>query len=308
MKTALLHSAPVAPPVATSQFADYLAITRPRISVLVLFTVGAGGVYAALPNVPLLLLFNAVLGTALVASGASALNQWLERDTDALMDRTRNRPLPAGRLSPAEVFTFGLLLAITGATYLLCTMPTTLPALLAAITFASYIAVYTPLKRVTTLNTLVGAVPGAMPPLIGYAAVRGELTGEAWALFAVVFVWQIPHFLAIAWMYREEYERAGLVMLPGFDPDGRITARQMILYCLALIPAGLMPLVVGSAGWLYAVGATLLAVYFLMSAVRFARQRTDRLARRVLRASLVYLPLVLILIVVDRWLNSPALP
>jgi len=291
-----------------ARFADYGQLLKPRVLVLVLFTVATGAILAAGGAPSWAVVIHTLIGTTLVAGGASALNQWLERDTDALMQRTRNRPLPAGRLSPAEVFTFGLLLAITGATYLLCTMPTTLPALLAAITFASYIAVYTPLKRVTTLNTLVGAVPGAMPPLIGYAAVRGELTGEAWALFAVVFVWQIPHFLAIAWMYRDEYERAGLVMLPGFDPDGRITARQMILYCLALIPAGLMPLVVGHAGWLYAAGATLLAVYFLMSAVRFARQRTDGLARRVLRTSLLYLPLVLILIVVDRWLNFPALP
>jgi protoheme IX farnesyltransferase len=292
------------PSSTTSRWTDYLAITRPRISVLVLFTVGAGGLYAGLPTTaPWLLILNAVLGTALVASGASAINQWLERDTDALMLRTRKRPLPAGRVSLAEAFVFGLILALVGAVYLLATMPTPLPALLAAFTFASYIAVYTPLKRVTTLNTVIGAVPGAMPPLIGYAAVRGEISSEAWALFAILFVWQIPHFLAIAWMYREDYGRAGLRMLPVVDPQGTVTARQMVLYCIALLPTGLMPVMVGGAGWFYGIGSTLLAIYFLRSAIAFARQREDALAKKAMRASLVYLPLVLMLLVIDRWMH-----
>jgi protoheme IX farnesyltransferase len=292
------------PPTTKSRWVDYLAITRPRISVLVLFTVGAGGLYAGLPTTaPWLLILNAVIGTALVASGASAINQWLERDTDALMLRTRKRPLPAGRVSLTEAFLFGLILALVGAIYLLVTMPSTLPALLAAITFASYIAVYTPLKRVTTLNTVIGAVPGAMPPLIGYAAVRGEISAEAWALFAILFVWQIPHFLAIAWMYREDYGRAGLRMLPVVDPQGIVTARQMVLYCVALIPTGLMPVMVGEAGWMYGIGSTLLAVYFLRSAIAFARQRDDASAKKAMRASLVYLPLVLMLLVADRWMH-----
>jgi protoheme IX farnesyltransferase len=292
---------PVPKAVPTSRLADYLAVTRPRIAVLVLFTVGSGGLYAALPSAPWLLLFHAVLGTALVASGASAVNQWLERDSDALMRRTRTRPLPAGRLRPAEVFAFGLLLAVTGVTYLLYTLATPLPALLAAATFAAYVAVYTPLKRYTTLNTIIGAVPGAAPPLIGYAAVRGELTAEAWALFAIVFVWQVPHFLAIAWMYRDEYARAGLRMLPVADPAGRVTARQMILYCVALLIAGLMPVVVGGAGLVYALGSAGLGLLFLASATRFAMDRTDTRARRVLRASLLYLPILLLLLIVDRW-------
>ncbi|MFQ3650939.1 MAG: heme o synthase [Gemmataceae bacterium] len=306
MKTAVLPSAVKSTtPAAPSRWADYLAITRPRISVLVLFTVGSGGLYAGLPtSAPWLLILNAVLGTALVASGASAINQWLERDTDALMLRTRKRPLPAGRVTLAEAFVFGLVLALLGAVYLLATMPTTLPAVLAAFTFASYIAVYTPLKRVTTLNTVIGAVPGAMPPLIGYAAVRGELSGEAWVLFAILFVWQIPHFLAIAWMYRDDYARAGLRMLPVADPQGAVTARQMVLYCLALLVTGLMPVMVGGAGWLYGLGSTLLAMYFLRSAVAFARQRDDALAKKAMRASLVYLPLVLLLLVLDRWING----
>lgn len=303
MKTAILKSVALSEPTPKSRLADYLAITRPRISVLVLFTVGAGGLYAALPTAPWLLILHAVIGTALVASGASVLNQWLERDTDAQMIRTQKRPLPAGRVSLAEAFLFGLLLAVIGAAYLLLTMPTPLPALLAALTFASYIAIYTPLKRITTLNTVIGAVPGAMPPLIGYAAVRGELSGEAWALFAIVFVWQIPHFLAIAWMYREDYARAGLRMLPVIDPQGAVTARQMILYCIALIPTGLMPLVVGNASWVYALGSTVLALYFLRSAVIFARQRDDASAKKAMRASLLYLPLVLLLLVIDRWMN-----
>lgn len=308
MNTVMLKPMPTAVPVSNSRMADYLAITRPRISFLVLFTVGTGVFYAALPNVSLWLLFHAVLGTALVASGASALNQWMERDTDARMYRTRIRPIPTGRMSAVEAFVFGFLLAFIGAMYLICTMSGPLPALLAALTFASYIAVYTPLKRVTTLNTLIGAIPGAMPPLIGYAAVRGELAAEAWVLFAILFVWQIPHFLAIAWMYREEYARAGLVMLPVVDPEGSMTARQMLLYCVVLIPTGWMPTLVGGASWVFLVGATLLGLYFLRSAIRFTKVRGDYQARQVLRASLLYLPLVLILIVVDRWLFAFVVP
>lgn len=304
MKTVVARPALVSSPTTTPRWADYLAITRPRISVLVLFTVGAGGLYASLPiAAPWLLILHAVIGTALVASGASAINQWLERDSDARMLRTCKRPLPAGRLTLAEAFVFGLMLALLGAVYLLLTMPTPLPALLAALTFASYIAVYTPLKRVTTLNTVIGAVPGAMPPLIGYAAVRGELGNEAWTLFAILFVWQIPHFLAIAWMYREDYARASLRMLPVVDPQGTVTARQLVLYCLALIPTGLMPVLVGGAGWVYGIGSTLLAIYFLRSAISFARRRDDASAKKAMRASLLYLPLVLLLLVLDRWLH-----
>ena len=289
---------PVAPPI--SRLADYVALTKPRISVLVLFTVGAGVLFAAGPDVSFLVLFHAVFGTALVASGASALNQWLELHTDARMTRTQNRPLPAGRLSPLEVFVFGVGLGVVGTAYLVLSLPSPLAAAIAALTFVLYVAVYTPLKRVTTLNTLVGAVPGALPPVIGWCAVRGRFDPEAVALFVILFLWQVPHFLAIAWMYREEYARAGLRMLPGVDPDGRITAMQMRLYCLALMAGALMPVFVGSAGAVYVVGSLALGWYFLRPTLGFHRDRSTPAARRVLRASLVYLPGLLLVLLLDR--------
>lgn len=312
MKAALLRRAEAPALPEQGGLADYVAVTRPRIALLVLFTVGIGALFAALPGADflhdLLVLLHAVVGTALVAAGASALNQWLERDTDARMERTRNRPLPAGRLSGGAVFGFGLALAVVGTSYLLLLLSSPWPAFLAAVTFASYVAVYTPLKTRTTLNTLVGAVPGAMPPVIGYAAVRGEVNAEAVALFVVLFVWQVPHFLAIAWMYREEYAGAGLCMLPSVDPDGRLTGRQMLLYCAALIPASLMPVLVCRSGWLYLVGAAGLGLYFLLAAARFAASPDDARAKRALRASLVYLPLLLVLLVLDRLWTMPVWP
>ena len=283
-----------------SRLVDYVALTKPRIAVLVLFTVGAGVLFAAGPEVSFLLLFNAVFGTALVASRASALNQWLEQHTDARMRRTQNRPLPAGRLGPLEVFLFGVGLGVVGDAYLALTLPSPLAAGVAALTFALYVAVYTPLKRVTTLNTLVGAVPGALPPVIGWCAVTGRFDPQALALFAILFLWQVPHFLAIAWMYREEYARAGLQMLPGVDPDGRITAMQMRLYCLALMAGALMPVFLGSAGPVYVVGSLALGCYFLRPTLAFGRERSTHAARRVLRASLVYLPGLLLVLLLDR--------
>jgi protoheme IX farnesyltransferase len=295
---------PVAAPAARGRLADYLALTKPRIAVLVLFTVGAGVLLASAGSVPWAVLFHAVFGTALVAAGASALNQWLEKHSDARMRRTQTRPLPAGRLQPMEVFAFGSLLGATGFVYLLLALSTPLPALLAALTFVLYVAVYTPLKRYTTLNTLVGAIPGAMPPLIGWSAATGEINAGGLALFAIVFVWQIPHFLAIAWMYRDEYARAHLRMLPVTDPAGRATGRQMILYCLALIPVSLAPVLLGSAGAVYVTGAVILGLAFLEKARRFTKTRTHVAAKNVLRASLVYLPGLLLVLLFDRGIYS----
>jgi protoheme IX farnesyltransferase len=283
-----------------SRWGDYLALTKPRVAVLVLFTVGAGVLLASAPALPLALLFHAVFGTALVAAGASALNQYLERHSDARMRRTQDRPLPAGRLQPLEVLAFGVLLGCGGVVYLLLALPAPGAALAAAFTFVCYVAVYTPLKGRTTLNTLVGAVPGAMPPVIGWCAVTGEVTTGALTLFVILFLWQVPHFLAIAWMYRDEYARAGLCMLPVIDPDGRLTGRQMVLYCLALIPVSLGPVLLDSAGVLYTGGALLLGLYFLRHALRFQAGRSTAQARRVLRVSLVYLPGLLALLLLDR--------
>jgi protoheme IX farnesyltransferase len=287
-----------------ARVADYLELIRLRMSLLVLFTVAAGALLASdgLPDA--VQLFHVLLGTALVAAGASALNQLLERHTDALMARTENRPLPAGRLSVMEVSIFGSLLAGGGIAYLLLTARHPLAAGVAAFTCLGYVFVYTPLKRKTPLNTLVGAVPGALPPVIGWTAVRGSIDREALALFLIVFLWQVPHFLAIAWIYRDQYARAGLCMLPVIDADGSQTGRQMFRYAAVLIPASLGPVLLGSAGLVYAAAALVLGVGFLLPCVAFARDSTASQARRVLRASLLYLPLLLLVLLLDS--RSPA--
>jgi protoheme IX farnesyltransferase len=219
------------------------------------------------------------------------------------MARTENRPLPAGRLQPVEVLLFGLTLAVAGLAYLALLLPTITAAVVAAVTFVGYVAVYTPLKPVTTLNTLVGAIPGALPPVIGWTAVRGEVGPEALALFAIVFLWQLPHFLAIAWIYRDDYARAGYRMLPVVDPDGSRTARRMAAYCVLLIAVSLGPVFLGTAHGLYLAGAVLLGLGFLARALAFGAERSDRQARKVLRSSLLYLPALLALLLVDRALS-----
>jgi protoheme IX farnesyltransferase len=303
MKTAVLcPEVPVA--LTRSRVVDFLALTKPRIAVLVLFTVAAGALLAAGAAVDAITVLHAVVGTALVAAGASALNQLLERQSDALMRRTESRPLPAGRLQPAEVAVFGGGLALLGVLYLAVTLRQACTPLVAAFTFATYVFVYTPLKRRTSLNTLIGAVPGALPPVIGWTAVRGTLDTEAWLLFAIVFLWQVPHFLAIAWIYREDYARAGLRMLPVLDADGRMTGRQMTLYTLTLIPVSFAPATLGSAGPVYLLGALALGLFFLVRVSDFARSCSVEDARRALRASLVYLPGLLALLLFDRLYHS----
>lgn len=287
------------PAAVPSRLADYRELTKPRIAVMALFTVAIGYLLAAGSAVDPLVLLHTLIGAGLVAAGGSALNQWLERDTDARMPRTMNRPLPAGRLTPAEVLAFGVLTCAAGLAYLLLAVP--YPAAVAAgLTAVFYVAVYTPLKTVTVWNTVVGAVPGALPPVIGWCAARGwDGLPEAAALFLIIFFWQLPHFLAIAWMYRSDYARGGLRMLPKIDPTGTATAAAMIVTCLGLIAVSLMPLAFGMAGPVYVVGAVAAGVFFLVRADRFRRLRTDRAARTVLRASLVYLPAVLGLLLLD---------
>ncbi len=298
--------APALPPlpVSRSRWLDFLELTKPRIALLVLFTVAIGAMLAS-PDVPdPLLLINTLAGTALVAAGASALNQLLERRTDARMRRTENRPLPAGRLQPAEVLAFGVALSVLGVLWLALSCRHPLAPAIAALTNVCYVFVYTPLKGRTTLNTLVGAVPGALPPVIGWTSVTGTLDLPALVIFLVVFLWQVPHFLAIAWMYRDEYARAGLKMLPVVDADGTMTARQMLLYCVALIPVSLLPVLHQKAGWVYGVGALALGLTFLAAAAGFVRQRTRGRARRVLRASLVYLPALLALMLLEAFVTG----
>jgi protoheme IX farnesyltransferase len=291
--------APAATPLARARVADYIALTKPRVAGLVLFTVAAGAWLAAQGALDLPALLRTLCGTGLVVGGACALNQLLERHRDALMRRTEARPLPAGRLEPLEVAVFGAVLGVGGIVYLGVLARQPAAALAAGAAFVSYVFVYTPLKGKTTLNTLVGAVPGALPPVIGWAAVRGALDPEAVALFAILFLWQVPHFLAIAWIHRDDYARAGMQMLPVVDRQGGFTGRQMVVYCLALIPVSLAPAFFGLAGPLYAAGALVLGVGFLRRAVGFSRAKSVGQARLVLRASLVYLPALFALLFLD---------
>lgn len=279
--------------------ADYAALTKPRLTVLALLAALVGFLMGSSRPLDWFLLVRALVGAALIGGGGNALNQWLERDADALMLRTRSRPLPAGRLTPAEAARFGLALSIAGVS-LLAWSVNGLTGWLAAITLVSYVGVYTPLKRRTSCCTLVGAIPGAIPPLLGWASARGSLALEAWVLFAIVYLWQLPHFLSIAWVHREEYARAKFRMLPVVDPDGFSTARQMVLYGLALLPTSLLPTVLGVAGELYFVGSALAGVWFVGMTVAAARRRSNAVAHRVFLASIGYLAVVLCLLVVDR--------
>ena len=286
-----------------SRLLDFVELTKPRIGVMVLFTVAIGALLAYRTPLDLMQLLHALVGTALAASGASALNQWLERHSDALMRRTENRPLPAGRLTSGEVLAFGFGLGVLGLGYMALTMTRPLATVLTGVTFASYVFIYTPLKRKTTLNTLIGAVPGALPPVIGWTALTGTIDPMALALFLIVFFWQVPHFLAIAWMYREDYGRAGLKMLPVIDADGSATSRQMLLYTLALVPLSLGPVFVGEASAMFGFGAVGLGIFFLRSVWNFVIQPSQARARRVLFASLIYLPCVLGLLLVERFVR-----
>jgi protoheme IX farnesyltransferase len=286
------------PSLAHTRVADYLQLMRPRLALLVLFIVAAGWILAAGGEAHWLSLVHALIGTALLFAGASALNQLLERHHDALMPRTANRPLPAGRLQPGEVLVLGSVLSAGGLGYLLVLcQPLTMG--LGALALFSYVFVYTPLKERTPLSTLIGAVPGAVPPTIGWAAARGSLDSEALALFLIVFLWQVPHFLAIAWIYRDQYARAGLRVLPVLDPQGVQTGKQMIRYTLALIVASLMPWVLGIGGWLSGTGALILGAAFLYRAYAFAHTSTTQQARKVLRMSLVFLPALFLLLVLE---------
>jgi len=278
---------------------DYVALTKPRVNLLVLVTTTIGFHLGNVGRTDLALLFHTVVGTFLVASGAAAFNQVLERDVDARMRRTMARPLPGGRVSARDAALFATALSIAGILEL-GFGANWLAATVALITLGSYALVYTPLKRVTSLATIIGAVPGALPPVIGWAASRGSVGLEAWVLFAIVFVWQMPHVLAVSWLYREDYARGGIRVLPVEDPNGRSTAFQMVNYAAALVPVSLMPTVVGIAGRTYLAGAIVLSIALLAMTIRFARNRTPEGARRLFAASLVYLPVLWVLMLADR--------
>jgi protoheme IX farnesyltransferase len=270
-----------------------------RLTMLVLLTTLVGFYVGWRGPMAYGLMLNTMVGTALLAAGASALNQLLEREYDAKMRRTQDRPLPSGRVTADAVLIIGGVCAGAGLIYLAWAV-NPLTALLGALTLGSYLFVYTPLKRVTTLNTAIGAIPGALPPLMGWTAARGAVTVEGWSLFAILFFWQLPHFLAIAWMYRDDYEKAGFVMLPVVDTDGERTGRQALSHTLGLLPVSLCPFLFGLEGRVYLAGALLLGVGFIWFAWKFARPISMSGAKRLFYASILYLPLLLALMVFDK--------
>lgn len=297
MSTQIATRIEVAPVSLAVKLGDYLQLTRPKIAVMVLITAGLGMLLAG-GSLDAATVALTLIGTGLVTAGASAGNQLIERRSDARMTRTESRPLPAGRMTVSEVLAFTMLTTALGLACLLA-LPSPAAAMVAGTTFVLYVFVYTPAKRKTWLNTFIGAVPGAMPPLIGYAAARGTLTLETMPLFAILFFWQIPHFLAIAWIHRHDYQEARLKMLPVFDPSGRRTARVMIANTLLLIVVSLWPAAYG-AGYLYGVCALALGLGFLALTWKFRAAKTFAAARAVLRMSLIYLPGVLFVLFLDR--------
>jgi len=283
-------------PALPARAADFLQLTKPRITLLVVLTTLVGFLEGSARPRDIELLLHTLLGTALVAAAASALNQLAERRSDALMRRTMSRPLAAGRMGAAQAAAFGLVLLAAGTAYLVLAV-NDLAAALALLTAASYLLAYTPLKKVTSLATVIGAVPGAIPPMIGWAAARGTLDAGAWILFGIVFFWQMPHFLAIAVLYRKDYERAGFRVLPVADPDGRSTGRQALLYAATLLPLSLLPSFVGLAGPWYFAGALVLGALFVAASARLlARPGDVARARSLFRLSLVYLPVLFLLL------------
>ncbi len=277
----------------------FFELIKARLTLLVVLTTLVGFYVGANPPVDYWLMLNAVFGTALVASGAAVLNQVLERDLDGRMRRTADRPLPSGRVAVNSALLLGVILSVVGLVWLLL-LANPLTALLGAVTHASYVFVYTPLKRVTVLNTLVGAVPGALPPLMGWTAATGSLSAPGWALFGLLFFWQLPHFMAIAWLYRDDYAGAGFKMLSGVDPKGARTASSALRNTFALLVISLFPFLFGLAGRWYLAGALAGGAGFLLMAFRFGRRLDARSARNLFLASIVYLPMMLGMLVADK--------
>jgi protoheme IX farnesyltransferase len=280
------------------RMAAFIELTKPRIAFMLVLTSAAGFYLGTTGPFDFTLFANAMIGITILAFGVATLNQYLERETDALMDRTKGRPLPSSRLLPAEALIFGLAQCIVAEVYLFF-LVNPLTAGLGLIVIVGYVLLYTPLKTRTSASTAIGAIPGALPPLMGWTASANEITLSALALFVLLFLWQFPHFLAIAWLYREQYAKAGILMLPVVEPEGRITARQIVLFAIMLVPASLAPFFLGYAGLVYLIGATLLGMWFLFESIRTARARTNEKARRLLLVSVLYLPLIFGLLVLD---------
>ena len=280
------------------KLAAYYELTKPRIAFLLVLTSAAGFYLGSNGGFDAVRFANTMISIALLAFGVSTLNQYLERHIDPLMERTAKRPLPTQRLAPIEALIFGILLCVAAEVYLFVAI-NTLTGVLGLIVIVGYVLLYTPLKTRTSASTAIGAIPGAMPPLMGWTAAANDITLGAWAMFVTQFLWQFPHFLAIAWMYREQYAKAGILMLPVVEPSGRITGRQIVLFTLMLVPVSFAPFFLGFAGIIYLIASAILGSVFLWSSISAARSKTNESARRLLYASVIYLPLLFLILVLD---------
>jgi heme o synthase len=283
---------------ARTRIAAFIELTKPRIAFLLVLTSAAAFYVGTKGSFDFVLFANTIIGITLLAFGVATLNQYIERDLDVLMKRTAQRPLPTGKVAPVEALVFGILQCAVAEVYLY-TLVNPLTAILGLAVIIGYVLVYTPLKTRTSASTAIGAIPGALPPLMGWTAAANEITLPAWALFVMLFLWQFPHFLAIAWMYREDYAKAGILMLPVVEPSGKITARQIVIFALMLFPVGLAPFFFATAGIVYLVGASILGLWFLIESIRMARAKTNASAKRLLLVSVIYLPLIFLLLVLD---------
>ncbi len=281
------------------KFAAYLELTKPRIAFLLVLTSAAGFYLGANNGFNFVVFINAMIGITLLAFGVATLNQVWEIKTDALMKRTENRPLVIGSVTKNEALIFGVLQCVVAEIYLTF-LVNGLTAILGLIVIVGYVLLYTPLKTRTSASTAIGAIPGALPPLMGWTAASNEITLGAWILFAMLFLWQFPHFLAIAWMYREQYGKAGILMLPVVEPEGKITAQQIVIFTVLLLPVSIAPFFIGLAGWVYLIGASLLGIWFLAASISAARAKTNEKARKLLLVSVIYLPLVFLLMVFNK--------
>lgn len=281
---------------AKDKFAAFFELTKPRIALMLVLTAAAGFYIGSDGGFNWVLFANMLIGITLLAFGVATLNQVIERKLDALMERTEKRPLPSGRLSTMEALVFGCVLCVTAEIYI-AFLVNPLTAFLGLVVIVGYVLLYTPLKTRTSASTAIGALPGALPPLMGFTAAANEITLGAWAMFAILFLWQFPHFLAIAWMYREDYKKAGILMLPVLEQDGKITASQIVLFTVLLIPISFAPFFLGMAGWIYLVGAVLLGLWFLYASIQTARLKSVAQARKLMLVSVLYLPIIFALLV-----------
>jgi protoheme IX farnesyltransferase len=284
---------------AREKLMAFVELTKPRIAIMLVLTSAAGFYLGSTGAFNYVLFANAMIGIALLAFGVATLNQYIERDVDKLMDRTAGRPLPSGRLTATEALVFGVLQCVVAEIYLFF-LVNPLTAGLGLVVIVGYVFLYTPLKTRTSASTAIGAIPGALPPLMGWTAASNDITLDAWSLFVILFLWQFPHFLAIALMYREEYAKAGIMMLPVLEPDGRITRRQIVSFSFMLLVASLAPFFLGFASVIYLIGALILGLWFLFESISTARAKTKESARRLLMVSVIYLPLLFGLLVLTK--------